>query len=101
MEKTSIRFFAVHEGRRLGEAGRGRTRAQGEPHTLRVLDPEHPAGAAGDLGHGVMAEVVHDLIEGGGHGREGGQLPDQRLAFGEGLLGEHGVPVTIVRRAGS
>ena len=90
-----MRFFTFHEGRRLGEAGRGRTRAQGESHALRVFDPEHPAGAARDLGHGVMAEVVHDLIEGGGHRRERGQFPDQRFAFDEGLLGEHGVPVRI------
>ena len=78
---------------RPAEAGRGR-KARRTP--LRVLDPEHPAGAACDLGHGAMAEVVHDLIEGGRHGREGGQFPAQRLALGESLLREHGVPVTIV-----
>ena len=80
-------LLTFHEGRRLGEACGCRTRAEREPRALRVLDAEHPSGAAGDLGHGVVAEAVHDLVQRRGHRREGGQLPDQLLALGEGLLG--------------
>ena len=93
--KDEDALLTFHEGRRLGEAYGCRTRAEREPHALRVLDAEHPPGAAGDLGHGVVAEAVHDLVQRRGHRREGGQLPDQRLALGEGLLGEHGIPVFI------
>ena len=53
----------VHECGGLGEVGRGGARTQREALASGVRDLQHPARAAGDLGHGVVAEAVDDLIQ--------------------------------------
>jgi hypothetical protein len=39
-----------------------------------------PARAAGDLGHLLGAEALHDLVEGAVHGRQGGQVLDHTVS---------------------
>ena len=56
-------FRVVHEGGGLGEVGGGGPRAECEALALRIGDLQHAARTAGDLGHGVMAEAVDDLIQ--------------------------------------
>ena len=86
---------AVHEGGGLGEVGRGGPRTQREALALRVGDLQHPARAAGDLGHGVMAEAVDDLVERRLHRRQRAELLDERVALRHGLLAEHRVAVGV------
>ena len=97
----------LHERRGLCEVGGGGPAAERQALAVRVGNPEHPARAAGDLRHGLMAEVVQDLVKSGVHRRKGRQLPDQGVALREGLLAQdrpalgvhgraaHQVPVTV------
>ena len=85
----------VHEGGGLGEIGRGRPRAQRQALALGIANPQHPARPAGDLGDRFMPEPLHDLVEGGGHRRQGGELLDQRVALGLGLPADDGVALGI------
>ena len=88
-------LLPVHEGGGLGKVGGGRPRAEREALASGVLDPEHPARAPGDLGHGVVAEAVDDLIQRGLHRWQRAELLDQRVALRQGLLAEDGVVVGI------
>ena len=85
----------VHEGGGLGEVGGRGPRAEREAFALRVLDPEHPARAPGDLGHGVVPEAVDDLVQRRLHRRQRAELLDQRVALRQGLLAEHRVVVGV------
>ena len=98
MEKTSTFFSPAMKAAvsaRLDDPGRLRT-ARRSPFasasfTTRRLRPV-------DLGDRLMAEVVHELVQGRLHGRQGRELLDERIARGQRLLGEHRVPVPVEHR---
>ena len=60
----------VHEGGGLGEVRRGGTAAERETLAARIGDLQHPARPAGDLGHGIVPEVLHELVERRRHRRQ-------------------------------
>ncbi len=63
-------LLAVHERRGLGEVGRGGPGAQREALAAGVGDLQHPAGPSRHFRDGVVPEVLHDLVERGGHRRQ-------------------------------
>ena len=70
---------------RLAEAGRLRSaRRSPDPSAMR----KHPARAAGDLGDGLVAETVQNLVERRLHRWQGRELLDQRIAGGHGFLAQ-------------
>ena len=87
-----------HEGGGLGEARRGGTAAHDQALAVRIGELHHPTAAPGHLGDGLMAEVVHDLVERGGYGRQRRELLDECVAGGQRLPGEHRVPVPVDHR---
>ena len=91
-------FPGIHEGGGLGEVGRRRPAAQRQTLAARIGNSQHPARAAGDLGDGLVPEMLHDLVERRRHRREGGELLDQRIPAGDRLLAEHGVAVIVEHR---
>ena len=90
-----------HEGGGLGEVRRPGAAAHGQALAVRIGELHHPAAAPGHFGDGLMAEVVHELVQGGLHGRQRRQTLDERIARGQRLLGEHRVPVPGRPSAGS
>ena len=90
---------AVHERGGLGEVGRGGPAAEREAFAPGVGHLQHPARAPGDLGDGLVPEVLHDLVERGRHGRERGELLDESVAPRGGLLADDGVAVVVEHRA--
>ena len=86
----------VHERGGLGEVGGGGPGAQRQALAACVGQAEHPAGAPGDLGDGLVSEAVDDLVEGRLHRRHGGELLDQGVARGDGLPAEHRVAVGVM-----
>ena len=88
----------VHERGGLGEVRRCRPRSQRQALSARVGDLQHPARAAGDLGDRLVPEAVHDLVEGGLHGRQGRELLDESVAARGGLLADDGVAVVVEHR---
>ena len=93
--KDQDALVAAHERGGFGEIGGCRTGAQREPFSLRVDDFQHASGASGDFRHRVMPEVLHDLVEGRGHGRERCELLDKRVASGGGLQADDGASVVV------
>ena len=81
-------FLTRHEGGGLGEVGRGRAVAQRQAFAGCIGDAQHPARAAGDLGDGLVAEAVEDLVERGLHRWQRRELLDQRIAGGHGFLAQ-------------
>ena len=86
---------AVHERGGLGEVGRGRPAAEREAFAPGVGHLQHPARAPGDLGDGLVPEMLHDLVERGRHGRERSELLDEGVAPRGGLLADDGVAVVV------
>ena len=78
---------AVHERGRFGEVRGGRTRRDGQAGAAGGGQREDAARAAGDFGDHVVAEVVHEDVDGGRHGRQGAEFHHQAIAGLEGLLG--------------
>ena len=83
---------------RLAEAGRLRS-ARRSDRAFPGGDPGASVSFStrrarpGDLGDGLMAEAVQDLIEGGLHRRQRGELLDQRIAGGDGLPAQDRVAI--------
>ena len=62
-------FGPVHERGGLGEVRGRRAGAQREAFSVRIGEFQDPAGSPGDLGDGLVAEVVDQLIQGRRHRR--------------------------------
>ena len=77
---------------RLAEAG---TVAQRQALAGRIGDPQDPARAAGDLGDGLVAEAMQDLVERRLHRRQRRELLDQRIAGGHGFLAQDRVALGV------
>ena len=92
-------LVAVHEGARLARVGRGGAGPQGVALAVLVAEPEDAPGAAGDLGDGLVAEVVEDLVQGRADRVEQAEALDQLVAQRDGLLRLHGVAVLVEDRA--
>ena len=88
-----------HEGGGLGQARRRGAAPHGEAPAARAGELDHPAGAPGHLGDGLVAEVVHELVERGRDGRQRRELLDERVAGGKRLLRQDGVAVSVPHRA--
>ena len=56
---------------------------------------KHPAGAAGDLGDGLAAEAVQNLVERGLHRRQRREFLDQGIAGGHGFLAQDRVALGV------
>ena len=56
---------------------------------------------AGDLGDGLVAETVQNLVERGLHRRQRRELLDQRIAGGHGFLAQDRVALGVGHGAGS
>ena len=91
--------FPVHEGVRLVRVGRGRPRAQGVALAALVAHLDDPPRAAGDLGDRLVAEVVHDLVQGGADRGQQAEPADQVVADPDGLDRLHRVAVLVVHGA--
>ena len=83
-------LLVVHEGLRLGEVGRAGAVLDGKTACLALA--HDAARAAGDLGDHVGAEALDDLVERALHGRQRGELFDQRVAARDGLAALTGWP---------
>ena len=59
---------------------------------------KHPAGASGDLGDGLAAETVEDLVQRRLHRWQGRELLDQRIAGGHGFLAQDRVAPGVGHR---
>ena len=88
-------FVARHEGGGLGEVGRGRAVAQRQAFAGCIGDAQDPARAAGDLGDGLAAETVEDLVQRRLHRWQGRELLDQRVAGGHGFLAQDRVALGV------
>ena len=61
-------LVALHEGGGLGKIGRRWAVAERQAFSVGVLDAQDAARPAGDLGDGVVTEMLDDLVEGRGDG---------------------------------
>src|SRR5579885_3668247 len=84
-------FLVVHEGRSLGEIGRGGAVLDRQAVALADDAPRAPR----HLGNHAGPEPLHDLIERTRHGRERGELLDQAVAAGNGLAAFDRLAVAI------
>ena len=78
---------AVHERGRFGEVRGGRARRDGQTRAAGGRERQDAARAAGDFGDDFVAEVVHEDVDGGRHGRQGAEFHHQAIAGLEGVLG--------------
>ena len=88
-------FIARHEGGGLGEVGRGRAVAQRQALAGCIGDAQDPARAAGDLGDGLAAEAMQDLVQRRLHRRQCRELLDQGIAGGHGFLAQDRVALGV------
>ena len=88
-------FTARHEGGGLGEVGRRRTVAQRQALAGRIGDTQDPARAAGDLGDGLVAEAMQDLVERRLHRRQCRELLDQGVAGSDCFLAQDRVALGV------
>ena len=91
-------LLAIHEGGGLGEVGRRRPAAQRQTLAARIGESQDPARAAGHLRDGLVPEPLHDLVECGGHRRQGRELLDQGVALRDRFPAEHGIAVIVEHR---
>ena len=62
---------------------------------MASIDAQDAAGPAGDLCDGVVTEMLDDLVEGRGDGRQCGELADEGFAARDRFLAEDGVTVLV------
>ena len=91
-----MRFSSSMKALGLGEIGGARPVLDGKPvDAIAAGLADDAARAAGDLGDGVRAEVVDDLVERALDGRQRGELLDQLVAPAHGLAAVHRVAVLV------
>jgi hypothetical protein len=87
----------VHEGLGLGQVG-GRWAVDDGKDVAGECGLAHDAPSPPrDFGHRIGAEVVEDLIQCGLHGGQGGEMLDELVAAGLGLLAVHGLAINYHR----
>ena len=94
-------LLVVLERLRLGEVGRPRPALDGKaPVAGAVHLGDDAPGPAGDLGHAIRAEVLHDLVERTRHRVQRRQVLDQPVAPLHRLAALHGLAVAEHRARG-
>ena len=87
----------IHERLGLGEIGRTGAILHDQPVDGHAALANDPARAASDLGHGVSAEMLDDLVERAGDRRQAGEACDHLVAPRHGLPAFDWLAVAIDR----